>query len=297
MIDYDAKGWLRVFLSIRGTVIPRIAARVVFLAVLTVSLLIIREWVPGAAARFMSLKPLGHTLIGVALGLMIVFRTNSSYDRYWEGRKLWGGLVNTTRNLVRGAAVYTGEVRELAQFVSAYVLALKRHLRSDRDLEEIRALLPPTVFEQVAAAANPPNMLAYHMSTWIHARMGEGRYDSILAQGLESQVRILLDLQGGCERILRTPLPFAYAVHNIQLLMLYLVSLPFVLVGEIGWVSVPTVMAVSFGLIGIEEMGVEIEDPFGDDPNDLPVEAICATIARDVMALAEAPKVSGREQA
>ena len=105
MIPYDPKSWLRITLQVRSTVIPRLLGRLLFLASLTVILLIIRTEVPGGEGFFKVFKPLGHTLVGVALGLMIVFRTNCSYDRFWEGRKLWGGLTNASRNLMRGAAV------------------------------------------------------------------------------------------------------------------------------------------------------------------------------------------------
>jgi putative membrane protein len=96
-----------------------------------------------------------------------------------------------------------------------------------------------------------------------------------------------LDHQGACERILRTPIPFAYAVHIKQLLMVYLATLPLALVPLMNWGAVPAVIVIAFGLLGIEEAGVEIEDPFGDDPNDLPLENLCAVIARDTAALAD----------
>jgi putative membrane protein len=301
MITYDPKNWLKLGFAYKGTIIPRVLPRVAALVALTFGVFVAREvilWltappkdVPVATAPADPLKPfkpLGHTLIGVALGLLIVFRNNCSYDRYWEGRKLWGGIVNTSRNLMRGAVVAAANHgRELAGLVSAYALALKQHLRSDKDLGEIREHVPPDVFEKAAPAGNPPATIAFSMSRWIAARQAEGKLDPFTAQGLEQQVRLLLDNQGGCERILRTPIPFAYAVHIKQLLFLYLLSLPFVLVGEMGWVAIPTTAAIAFGLLGIEEAGVEIEDPFGDDPNDLPIETICATIGRDAKAAAE----------
>lgn len=291
MINYDPKAWLRVSFSWKGTVIPRVLGRLLFLLVLTVALLLVREFVSGTDPIFKPFKPLGHTLIGVALGLLIVFRNNCSYDRYWEGRKLWGGIVNASRNLLRGATAYVGDTKELANLIAAYSLALKQHLRNNKDIAEIQSLVSPAIYAQATAAANPPSIIAYHISLWIKARFDEKKIDSHTAYGLETQVRAILDCQGGCERILRTPIPFAYAVHIKQLLMLYLITLPFILVGEMQWVALPTVAAIAFGLLGIEEAGVEIEDPFGDDPNDLPVEAMCATIARDTTALAEAGKV------
>jgi ion channel-forming bestrophin family protein len=293
MIAYDPKGWLPLLFSYQGTVIPRVLGRVGLLAGITLGVWLVTELVPGTAPAFKPFKPLGHTLIGVALGLLIVFRNNCSYDRYWEGRKLWGGIVNTSRNLVRGAAAYAGDARDLANLVTAYVLALKQHLRADKDLSEVQPLVPAAVLDHAASTTNPPSILAYHMSTWVRDRMAAGKLDPVAAQALEGHVRALLDSQGGCERILRTPIPFAYAVHIKHLLMLYLVTLPFILVGEMNWVAIPTVAAIAFGLLGIEEAGVEIEDPFGDDPNDLPIETICATIGRDTAALADAPKVGG----
>jgi putative membrane protein len=269
-------------------VLPRVAGRVAFLAVLTLAVWVIDHFF--LKDKLPRGRMAGHTLIGVALGLLIVFRNNSSYDRYWEGRKQWGSIVNAARNLLRGAAVFAGPARELANLVAAYALALKQHLRGNRDLSEVQALVPPEVFTQASAAANPPSFLAYHQSEWVRARLAEGKVDTVMARALESYVATFLDSQGACERILRTPIPFAYAVHIKQLLMIYLITLPLAIVPEMGWSAIVAVAAIAFGLLGIEEAGVEIEDPFGDDPNDLPIEDICKVIARDTTALAEAAK-------
>jgi ion channel-forming bestrophin family protein len=293
MITYDPKGWLPLTVAYRGTIIPRVLARVGILAAITLAVVLSREFIPAAESFFKHFKPLGHVLIGVALGLLIVFRNNCSYDRYWEGRKLWGAIVNSSRNLVREAAAFAGGAAELARLVTAYPLALKQHLRGSKDLEEVRPLLAPAAFDHASAAGNPPSVIAYYMTAWIRDRLTAGTIDSVTARMLEDHVRTLLECQGGCERILRTPIPFAYAVHIKQLLMLYLVTLPFILVGDLGWVALPTVAVIAFGLLGIEEAGVEIEDPFGDDPNDLPLEAICATVGRDAQSLADAPKLAG----
>jgi len=289
MIAYDPKGWLELLFKWDGTVLPRVIVRVSAVALLTLVLWLVQIFVPGVDAIFKPFKPLGHTLIGVALGLLIVFRNNCSYDRYWEGRKLWGGIVNTSRNLLREAAVFVGDAQDLGKLVAAYALALKQHLRGNKDLSEIEKLIPKEVLDHAASTTNPPSMIAYYITSWIHHQVKSGKIDTLTAQSLESNVRVLLDNQGGCERILRTPIPFAYAVHIKHLLSLYLLSLPFVLIGDMSWVAIPTVAVIGFGLLGIEEAGVEIEDPFGDDPNDLPIEAICTTIGKDTTALAEAP--------
>ena len=222
-----------------ATIIPRVAARV---GVLAAAHRRGPRW-PGSAfpsfAEALKLfKPLGHTLLGVALGLLIVFRNNCSYDRYWEGRKLWGGIVNTSRNLVRGAAAFVGGAADLADLVAAYALALKQHLRGDKDLTEIQALVPPACSTTAVASAQPaarPGVPHEPVD-----RRPAGRRDDRLDHGAVAggNVRGLLDNQGGCERILRTPIPFAYAVHIQQMLLLYLVTLPFMLAAEwAGWRS------------------------------------------------------------
>lgn len=288
MILYEPKDWLKVMCSVRGTVISQVMERLWWIVLAAVGVWALREFVEGTEPLFKPFKPVGHTLLGLALGLLIVFHNNCAYDRYWEGRKLWGAIVNTSRNLIRGAVVYAAPAPEMANMVAAYALALKQHLRNEKDLSEIKELVSPAVLEELTATANPPSLLAVRMSRWILERQTAGIIDTITAQSLESMVRQLLDNQGGCERILRTPIPFAYAVHIKQMLTLYLISLPFALVSEMGWIAIPATAVISFGMIGIEVAGTEIEDPFGTDPNDLPLEAICATILRDAKILAVA---------
>jgi putative membrane protein len=289
MISYDPKLWFRDLFSLHGTIIARVMGRVFLFGFMTFALwlydfVVVRYEL---ARPVPPLDPVGHQVIGVAIGLIIVLRTNASFDRWWEGRKLWGSLVNETRNLVRSAAAFAGPADDLAILVAAYVNAVKHHLRGERDLSAIKDQLPADVFAKVSVAANPPTMLAYYLGDWVRQRLTEGRIDSIIARHLDSHVTLLVDYQGGCERIVRTPIPFAYAVHIKQLLLIYLASLPFLLVPKMDWIAIVVVMIISFGMLGIEEAGIEIEDPFGEDPNDLPLNDLCAVIARDTAALAE----------
>src|SRR5262245_28887584 len=220
--------------------------------------------------------------------MLIVFRTNSSNNRYWEGRSHWSMMLNTCRNLVRMGAVYAGSADNLARLVTAYVLAVKEHLRGGRNQGALRPFLSGRVLEQLGKAANPPALLARWLSRWVDRRLLEERLNKDQGKEMERLICLLLDCQGGCEKIVRTPLPFVYAALIKQLLLLYLVSLPFVLVARMGFAAPLVVAVVSLGLLGIEEAGVEIESPFGLDPNHLPLEEICETIARDVKEMAAA---------
>jgi putative membrane protein len=282
MVPYDPKLWWRLVFSLSGTVLPAIVVRVVLFAGLTAVL-----WMASWYWKLPVPDPLAHQIGGVVLGLMIVLRTNSSYDRYWEGRKIWGGIVNSSRNLVRAAATFAGNASDLARLAAAFPLALMRHLRSNRDLAAIQSLVPAEVYDRACKAASPPQVITSALGDWVRRRQQEGKLDSILARHLDSKIMDLVDYQGACERILKTPIPFTYAVHIKHLLLLYLLTLPVVLVPRMDWLAIPAVILISFGLLGIEEAGIEIEDPFGDDPNDLPLEDICAVITRDAVALAD----------
>ena len=266
----------------RGTVLPRTLKRVAFYGGLTA---VVWAWnVYGM--HLPAVDPLGHSLLGVALGLLIVFRTNTSYDRYWEGRKLWGQMVTATRNLIRGAASTGVDVTELVRLASAYTLTLKQHLRGSRNFSEIKPLVSDLAYAKVRAGSNPPSVMAFYLSAWIQARLTRNEIDNSWSHALESCIGTMVENEGGCERIGKTPIPFAYAAHLKQMLTVYLLTLPFVLVPMMNAVAILMVAGVTFGLVGIEEAGVEIENPFGTSPNDLPLEEFCETIARDASELA-----------
>jgi putative membrane protein len=282
MVPYNPKKWDRILFSVRGTVLPRTLKRVGVYGGLTVAV-----WAWNVyGMRLLVIDPLGHSLLGVALGLLIVFRTNTSYDRYWEGRKLWGQMVTAARNLVRGAASAGVDVTELVRLAAAYTYTLKQHLRGSRDYSEIRSLISESTYAHVTVGSNPPSVMAFYLSAWIQERLTRKEIDTSLSRGLESCVCTMVENEGGCERIGKTPIPFAYAAHLKQMLTVYLLTLPFVLVPKMDAIAILLMAGITFGLVGIEEAGVEIENPFGTSPNDLPLEEFCDTIARDTGELA-----------
>jgi putative membrane protein len=289
VIDYDRTSWWRTCLAFQGTVLPRVLSRV---GILT-SFCLVLCWlhhplVPGwAGIGLPALDQLGHTTLGLAISLIIVFRTNTSHSRFWEARTLWGSLVNNARSLVRMGAVFAGPAGELARLVTAYVLAIKQNLRNDRDLSAVRPLVSGSLFDECQKAGNPPSVLARAMSEWVRARQREGRLDSVGAMAVDRVITDLVASQGGCERIQRTPLPFVYASLIKLLILVYLATLPFVLVAKMDYAAPLVVAVVALAMLGIEEAGVEIEDPFGRGPNHLALDQICSVIARDAAMLAD----------
>ncbi len=285
MINYDPHRWLDHLFDIRGTLVREIGVRV-GLCVL---------WAAAVVAFHLYVSPVGttvvlHSLVGVALGLLLVFRTNASYDRYWEGRRLWGGIVNETRNLVRGASVHLADDPELLQQVvrwtALFPWTVMSTLRGESDLGPAAEDLTAADRAALQSAQHQPLYVATQITACLDQARRQGFISDILMTSLDANVQQLMDFVGGCERIRKTPLPFAYVVHLRRALILYCGTLPFALVENFGWVTVLDVLLVAYTFFGIEEIGVEIEGPFGDDENDLPMPDICQTIYSNVYALA-----------
>ncbi len=286
MIDYERTSWWTTCLAWRGTVLPHVLARVGLLTGWCLALVLLDEFVLIPADRPLpGLNAIGHSILGVALSMLIVFRTNSAHGRYWDARSHWGMLVNTSRNLVRMGAIHAGGASDLARLVTAYVVLVKEQLRDSKLLDSVRNLLPGRVLVRLEGVSNPASVLAGVISEWVAGRAKEGRLDPQMASRMEQYVCLLLDNLGGCEKIHRTPLPFVYAALIKQVLFIYLGTLPFVLVEPMNFMAPLVVMGVSLGMLGIEEAGVEIEDPFALDDNHLPLDQICSMIGRDVQDL------------
>lgn len=285
MIQYDPHKWLDHFFDIRGSLVREIIWRVALCV----------AWSAGVVAFHKHVIPVGmpsllHTLMGLALGMLLVFRTNSCYDRFWEGRKLWGGIVNETRNLVRSASVHLREdpvlVARIARWTAAFPYASMCALRGIDGLGPLADDLPPHEAGGAIAAQHTPMAVATQMTACLREARDRGMITDYVMSAMDQNIQLLVDYLGGCERIRKTPMPFAYAVHLRRSLVLYCFSLPFAMVESYGWTTVVDVLIIAYTFFGIEEIGVEIEGPFGHDDNDLPLEDICETIHRNVYALA-----------
>lgn len=294
MVEYDPHRWWSYFHYLRGSMVREIVGRVLLCVVWAVAVVAFSQNV-----RDVGVAPTVHTLSGMALSLLLVFRTNASYDRFWEGRKLWGGIVNETRNLVRAAEVFLGPtplfaplVRWTAAFpfaTAAWLRGQQRHLGSQADL------LPPSDVQQTLAAQHVPLAVARRMTAVLDEGRKQGLYPEYVQMQLDQNVQLLIDYLGGCERIHKTPMPFAYMVHLRRALILYCFTLPFALVDTFGWATVLATFLVAYVFFGIEEIGVEIEDPFGVDDNDLPLDGICQGIQSTLLAFLPAPPVRAHD--
>ncbi len=290
MIKYNRYSWWSTVLSRRGTALPRAVGRIAIFTLYAVVLLLVLEignylgWFN--EHKLISLDPVAHAVLGSLLGFLIVFRMNGSNNRYWEGRSHWGMLINCSRNLVRVGVAHTENGVELAGLVTAYVITLRQSLHGSRDLSEAAVYLPENILANADRFGNQPTAVAAGISAWIVREQRAGTIDPMMVRTMEELLSRMVDAQGGCEKIQKTPMPFVYVSMIKQLMLAYLLTLPLVLAERCGWWS-PLLMAiVSLGLFGMEEASVETEDPFGKDENCLDLETFTLTIARDTGQLA-----------
>jgi ion channel-forming bestrophin family protein len=272
-------------LKMTGSVIPNIFSRVLWCGAfgLFVSVLYFYN-IPVFA------KSLGAVIPSIVLGLLLVFRTNTAYERFWEGRKAWGNIVNNIRNLSRLIWVaidetdpsHRPEKEQALKLLVAFAIATKLHLRSQPASDRLAELVSTLQFSKLQTATNPPLEVIFWISDYLQAKHEQLQISLYQMNELQTLLNNLVDMLGACERILRTPMPLAYAIHLKQLLFLYCLLLPFQVVEELRWWTAPAIALVSFTLFGIEAIGVEIENPFGSDPNDLPLDKICDTVDRNV---------------
>ncbi|RUS95564.1 hypothetical protein DSM106972_090400 [Dulcicalothrix desertica PCC 7102] len=277
--------WLKSALQIKGSVIRAIHRRVIGCGIFAVFISVLHYYkLP------VSQPILGSLIPSIVLGLLLVFRTNTAYERFWEGRKCWGSMVNNVRNLARqiwvsvNEAEYEDRKSKIATLylLVAFAVATKIHLRGEQVNAELEELMPETRYAKLTMIDNPPLEVAFWIGDYLQHQYDRNCINSYQLSAMQELVNQLVDNLGACERILRTPMPLAYAIHLKQLLLLYCLSLPFQMVASLGWWTGFVSALISFTLFGIEAIGLEIENPFGYDANDLPLDTICKTIKRNI---------------
>ena len=229
-------------------------------------------------------RPEFHGFLGLILGTLLVFRTNTSYDRWWEGRKLWGQLVNDSRNLaikvqtcVRAAE---DDKRRLGRWISDFAWALKGHLRSGVRLADLSGFKTDT--------AHPSHVPAY-ISARIYDQIEAWRRSDQLGGFellfLDQHASNLMNICGACERIQKSPISISYRWFIRQSIAIYLLTLPWGLMENFQWWTVPAVAMLGYFMIGVEMIAEEIEDPFGFSDDDLRLDDLCKTIEKSVASI------------
>ncbi|KJK23064.1 bestrophin [Burkholderiaceae bacterium 16] len=291
MIVRERPSGLRLFLVLRGSILSRIWR------VLLVNLLVAVGVTLSHGAFFqhkITLTAIPFTLIGLPLAIFLGFRNTAAYDRFWEGRKLWGDLVVRSQNLARQCLGLIAEapgnaapapaglddvrVRMISRAM-AYAYALRNRLRgsgADTGLEP--SWLRPAELAALQRSTNAPAALMMRMGEDLGLCVRQGRVDPCLAAGIDDTLSHMVAAAVACDRIRNTPIPFSYTLLLHRTAYLYCFLLPFGLVDTIGFVTPIVVAIVAYTFFGLDALGDELEEPFGTSPNDLPLDALCRTI-------------------
>lgn len=216
-----------------------------------------------------------HTLLGFVLSFLLVFRTNTAYERWWEGRKLWGALTNTSRNLAMklSAILPQGDPNRafFRQAIPMYALALRNHLSSNETRIELFDNLPSEVQERIDLSKHIPNQVAALMFRQIQQLLENKSITGEQLLYLNAELQSFTDICGACERIKNTPIPYSYSVFIKKFILFYVATLPFGFVFTLGYLVIPIVGFIFYVLVSLELIAEEIEEPFGTDENDLPL--------------------------
>jgi len=253
--------------------------------------LIDQYWAP---LPHLNVTPFEYT--GVVLGLLLVFRVNAGHDRWWEGRKLWGGIVNASRNIMLAALNYGPEDpawrREIVKWTIAYAFACKESLRQSKNFADLEALLSAQEIQELQSAQHMPIFVAEKIAKLFAQAYRRQDINETVFKELERQRTYLIDHIGGCERILKTPMPLVLAIKARRFILIFLLLLPFSLLAKTGFNSILIYLLVAYPLVALDRIGLELQNPFGTKRlSHLPLSGICATVLTNGLALLEASMV------
>lgn len=227
-----------------------------------------------------------HNLLGFALSLLLVFRTNTAYDRWWEGRKQWGALVNTSRNMaIKINSLLPRNDEENRDFfrnaIPTYASVLKEHLQAEQTRYTLDEMEHPE-FKHIDGSKHAPNQVAMLMSDRLMLLHQQGKITGEQLLFVNDNLNAFTDICGACERIKNTPIPYSYSAFIKKFIFIYVMTLPFGYVFTLEYLIVPVVAIVFYVLASLELIAEEIEDPFGTDMNDLPMGKLAANIRKHV---------------
>ncbi|MFM9825638.1 bestrophin family protein [Flavobacterium sp.] len=222
-----------------------------------------------------------HGMLGFVISLLLVFRTNTAYDRWWEGRKLWGSLVNNSRNLALKLNAILENDKDKAFFkklIPSYASILNKHLKDEDTGKE----LSEELFLSIDQHKHRPNHVAKMLFQKVNDLQKTKQISAEQLLYINLEISSFTDICGACERIKNTPIPYSYSVFLKKFIFFYVMTLPFAYVFILGYFVIPVVVFIFYVLASLELIAEEIEDPFGNDDNDLPTKKIAENIKKHV---------------
>ncbi len=283
MIKYNPKSWVQLIFAFHKSDTIRILWKeLIYIGLFTVGIAYL-EITYFPHATYLSGLTAVYSLIGFVISLLLVFRTNTAYDRWWEGRKKWGEMVNDSRNLAVKISTLQFDKEEndfFRRMISNFTYATKEHLRRTVNLDELQ--LTDEERKGLERKNHLPVEIVHLMFKHMNKLKSDGRLSEMEYLAINDNLDSLVDSLGACERILNTPIPYSYSLFLKKFIFIYTTTLPLAFVTTFGYYSALIATFVFYVLVSMEVLAEEIEDPFGTDDNDLPTDQLCETIRKNV---------------
>jgi ion channel-forming bestrophin family protein len=284
MIVRPRPGVFGLLFTLRGSIVPLIAPRVLIIAAVSAAVTGLHHLRPGSLPE---LPATPFTLLGLGLSIFLGFRNSACYDRWWEARKQWGQLVTETRCLAREVSALLPPDRELQRRVAhraiGFAHALAARLRGADVAAAAQPWLPLDEGRLLRGRTNAPDAILRAMTAEFAACLRRGEVGEVVFIGLEARVAALCGVQTACERIRGTPTPFAYTLLLHRTAWLFCLLLPFALVDTTGFAAPLVAAVLAYAFFGLDALGDELEEPFGLRPNTLPLDALVRTVEIELL--------------
>lgn len=288
MIIKKKDTWFKMLFEWKGSVLPQLLPRLLLLLLFSFTVVYFK---PYLIQYNLHINPAIFTLFGIALAIFLGFRNSVSYDRFWEGRKLWGALLNDTRSLARQSITlindnaYEAKRDNFLNLLIAFVYSLKHQLRETDSAQDMMRLLPKELAEQLKEVQFKPVIILRELGNWVKNAKSENKIDSITQLAFEENLNKLSDIVGGCERIASTPIPYTYSVLLHRTVYIYCFLLSFGFVETMGWITPFIIVFIAYTFVALEAIADELENPFGLQPNDLALDTMSQMIENTLLEL------------
>lgn len=292
MILRDRRAFWRQAFAWHGSITPVVIPHVLVFGVIATAVCVL-AWLMGWLFHLdVGLEIAPFEIAGAALGLLLILRTNAGYDRWWEARKLWGGIVNQSRNVAISALSYgpadAGWREKFVRWAAVFPHIARSSLRGEPPSAEVTALIGQEGADQIAASGHMPSFVALRLGDLLREACDRHGMDRFAFLQADRERALLIDHIGACERILKTPLPEVYSIKIRRFIALFLLMLPFALLHRINgdWLIPFITMLVAYPLISLDQIGIELQNPFSKaNLSHLPLDDISATIEKNLLGL------------
>lgn len=283
MVQYNPKDWITfIFRFHKSDTFRQLLPMMIFIGLYSAGIgyLEIEYWKLSEDSHVKNITIM-HGMLGFVISLLLAYRTNTAYDRWWEGRKLWGSLVNNSRNLAIKLSAILKDESDRSYFkrmIPGYASVLAKHLSN----EDTSKMLFEGLDLEIDHHKHRPNQVAKMIFQKVSDLHLQGKISGEQLIILNSELQSFTDVCGACERIKNTPIPYSYSAFIKKFIFFYVMTLPFGYVFSLGYYTVPVVIFIFYVLASLELIAEEIEDPFGGDANDLPTKKIASNIKKHI---------------